>query len=306
MTPPPKNVPASIRERLRNLARPDGSDFNLLLAAFATERFLYRLSQSKHAELFVLKGARLFALWAQRPHRPTRDLDLLGYGDPSAKALGKALWDICRTDVPPDGLIFDEQSIHVEEIRVEHEYNGQRIKLVANLENARIPLQIDIGFGDAVTPEPQQTEYTVLLSSLPAPYIRVYPRETVVAEKLQAMVSLDVLNTRMKDFYDLCVLAREFDFDGPTLCRAIHATFERRKTDIPKEIPACLLETFPNRSDKRDLWAVFLRRSSLPDIPENDFVTVHRELIKFLSLPLLAAARSGDFKMMWTAGKGWA
>ncbi|MBX3180302.1 MAG: nucleotidyl transferase AbiEii/AbiGii toxin family protein [Candidatus Hydrogenedentes bacterium] len=305
MTPPPKNMPASIRERLRNLARPDGSDFNLLLAAFATERFLYRLSQSKHAELFVLKGARLFALWSHKPHRPTRDLDLLGFGEPSPEALGKVIRDICRMEVIPDGLIFDEQSIHVEEIRVEHEYNGQRIRLVAHLQNARIPLQIDIGFGDAITPEPQQAEYTALLSSLPAPYIRVYPRETVIAEKLQAMVSLDVLNTRMKDFYDLCVLAREFDFDGPTLCQAIHATFERRKTDLPKEIPACLWETFPKRTDKRDLWAAFLQRAGLPDNRENDFVAVHRELIEFLSLPLFAAAHPGDFNKMWTAGKGW-
>ncbi len=306
MTPSPKNVPASIRERLRNLSRPDGSDFNLLLAAFATERFLYRLSQSKYAEHFVLKGARLFALWAHKPHRPTRDLDLLGFGDPSAEALAQVIRDLCRIEVTPDGLIFDEQSILVEEIRVEHEYNGQRIRLVAHLENARIPLQIDIGFGDAITPEPQQAEYTALLSSLPAPFIRVYPPETVVAEKLQAMVSLDVLNTRMKDFYDLCVLAREFDFEGPTLCQAIHATFDRRKTDIPNDIPACLLETFPKRSDKRDLWAAFLQRAGLPDIPENDFVAVHRELIEFLSLPLLAAAQPGDFKKMWTAGKGWA
>lgn len=173
MTPPPKNVPASIREHLRNLARPDGSDFNLLLAAFATERFLYRLSQSKHAELFVLKGARLFALWSDKPHRSTRDLDLLGFGDPSAKALGTVIRDLCRMEVIPDGLIFDEQSIHVEEIRVEHEYNGQRIRLVARLENVRIPLQIDIGFGDAITPDPQQAQYTVLLSSLPAPIIRI-------------------------------------------------------------------------------------------------------------------------------------
>jgi len=306
MTPPPKNVPASIRERLRNLARPDGSDFNLLLAAFATERFLYRLSQSKHAEHFVLKGARLFALWSRKPHRPTRDLDLLGFGDPSAKALEKVIREICRMEVTLDGLIFDAQSIQVEENRVEHEYNGQRIRLVANLENARIPLQIDIGFGDAITPEPQQAEYTALLSSLPAPFIRVYPAETVVAEKLQAMVSLDVLNTRMKDFYDLCVLSRTFDFEGSTLCRAIHATFERRKTDIPNEVPACLLETFPRRSDKRDLWAVFLRRASLPDVPENDFVAVHRELIEFLSLPLFAAAQPSDFQKRWTVGKGWA
>lgn len=306
MTPPPKNIPASIRERLRNLARPDGSDFNLLLAAFATERFLYRLSQSKHAELFVLKGARLFALWSHKPHRSTRDLDLLGFGDPSAKALGKVIRDICRMQVIPDGLNFDEQSIHAEEIRVEHEYNGQRIRLVARLENVRIPLQIDIGFGDAITPDPQQVQYTALLSSLPAPIIRAYPPETVVAEKLQAMVSLDVLNTRMKDFYDLYVLARAFDFDGPTLCRAINATFERRKTDIPKEVPTCLLETFPTRNDKRDLWAAFLRRAGLPDIPENDFVAVHRELIEFLSLPLFAATQPSDFNKMWTAGKGWA
>ncbi|GMW00552.1 MAG: hypothetical protein AMXMBFR84_16890 [Candidatus Hydrogenedentota bacterium] len=204
-----------------------------------------------------------------------------------------------------DGLIFDVQSIHVEEIRVEHEYNGQRVKLVAALENARIPLQIDIGFGDAVTPEPQQVEYKALLSSLPAPIIRVYPRETVVAEKLHAMVSLDVLNTRMKDFYDLCVLAREFDFKGCTLCQAIHATFERRNTDIPSEVPACLLENFPSRSDKRDIWTAFLKRAGLPDIPENDFTTVHRELIEFLYLPLLSAAQPGDFNKIWTAGKGW-
>ncbi len=184
---PPKNTAASVRDRLYNVARREKRDFNLILTAFATERLLYRLSCSECASTFVLKGARLLALWAHKPHRPTRDLDLLGFGDSSPEALRQAFESICRAQVEPDGLTFDDTAMTIEEIRLGQEYNGQRIKLTARLAQARIPLQIDVGFGDVVTPEAQMLDYMPLLDTLPAPRIRAYPRETVIAEKLHSI-----------------------------------------------------------------------------------------------------------------------
>jgi predicted nucleotidyltransferase component of viral defense system len=303
---PPKNLAASVRDRLYNLAQRDQRDFSLVLTAFATERWLYRLSCSEYADGFVLKGARLFALWSHRPHRSTRDLDLLGFGDPSPGALRQAFQAICRAEVEADGLTFDEGTMTIEEIRSDQEYNGQRIKLTARLTQARIPLQIDVGFGDVITPEVQTLDYTPLLDILPAPHIRAYPRETVIAEKLQAMVALGTLNTRMKDFYDICALADEFDYDGQTLCRAIHATFLRRKTTVPSEAPICFQTSFAEDEDRQRLWKGFLRRSAMQDLSTDDFTTVLEKMRTFLGPPLFAASQNeAVFPCAWHRGKGW-
>lgn len=302
----PTNVAASVKAKLQNLAENTQQDFNQLLTAFATERFLYRLSKSDYARQFVLKGARLFALWSSRPSRPTRDLDLLGFGDPSPEALRAAIQHICGVPVAQDGLSFDPATIAVEEIRAEQEYDGQRATLIAFLGKARIPLQIDIGFGDAITPEPVETDYTPLLDTLPAPRIRAYPRETVIAEKLHAMVFIGEINTRMKDFYDLYSLATEFPYHGPTLCRAIQATFDRRKTTIPNDTPLCLQDEFAKSTRSAELWAGFLSRSHLTDSRYADFPFIVKILRTFLEPPLLAAGQArSDFAMTWTASTGW-
>ncbi len=303
---PPKNIAASVRDRLYNVAQREKRDFNLILTAFATERLLYRLSRSEYASTFVLKGARLFALWAHKPHRPTRDLDLLGFGDPSPEALRQAFESICRVQVEPDGLTFDDTAMTIEEIRLDQEYDGQRIKLTARLAQARIPLQIDVGFGDVVTPEAQMLDYMPLLDTLPAPRIRAYPRETVLAEKLQAIVALDTLNTRMKDFYDISALANDFDFDGQTLCEAIRATFRRRKTPVPSELPTCLQDPFAKDEDRKRLWNGFLKRSAIEESASEDFAVVLAKVRDFLGPPLLAAGRDeAIFPSTWLAGKRW-
>ena len=200
----------------RTLAREQKEDFSIVLTRYGLERLLYRLSQSAHRDRFVLKGAMLFQLWSGHPHRPTRDLDLLGHGSPDPERFEGIFRDICRQNVEDDGLEFQSDSVRAESMKEDEEYQGLRLKLVSRLGNARIPIQIDIGFGDAVTPEPDEVIYPTLLDG-PAPTLKAYPRETVVAEKFQAMVMLGIANSRMKDFYDLWILMRQFEFSGPAL-----------------------------------------------------------------------------------------
>ena len=223
---PPANLAASIRQRLLNYSREHREEFMLTLTHFAIERLLYRLAQSKHANRFVLKGAMLFAVWTHRPYRPTRDVDFLGTGDQSPAVLASVIRDICSVPVEPDGLDFDPDSIRISEIREEQDYQGKRIQLVVNLGKVVIPLQIDIGYGDVVTPAPATIRYPTLLD-LPAPEINAYPKETVIAEKLEAMVTLGRGNSRMKDYADILIMSREFNFNGEPLSSAVHATFDR-------------------------------------------------------------------------------
>ena len=210
---PPSGLEASVRARLANLAKARREDFQFVLTRYALERLLYRLSRSKHRDRFVLKGAMLFQLWTSQSHRPTRDLDLLGRGDLTADTARTVFSDVCREAVPDDGLHFDAATIQVEEVREDQEYRGMRVKFQATLAAARLPIQIDIGIGDVVTPKPDVAEYPTLLD-FPAPGC-LPTRETVVAEKFQALVMLGLANTRIKDFYDLRVLAKGFSFDGP-------------------------------------------------------------------------------------------
>tara|TARA_R110002096_G_scaffold362410_3_gene555537 strand:- start:4183 stop:5121 length:939 start_codon:yes stop_codon:yes gene_type:complete len=299
----PTNLAASVRQRLLNLSVSKGEDPNLTLTRYAMERLLYRLTRSEYSEQFVLKGAMLFALWTESPHRPTRDLDLLGFGEASNERLREIFQRICEADVEPDGLEFDHTGVRSAEIREGQTYQGQRVKLVGLLGKARIPLQIDIGFGDAVTPDAQEIDYPTLLD-LPAPRIRAYPPETVVAEKLQAMIALGMQNSRMKDFFDLWVIARQFSFQGPVLVTAIQATFERRQTDLPKDIPTGLSDEFATDEQKLTQWTAFLTRSHLAE-SDMRLRQVVDELRNFL-LPVLAAAENGrEFEHRWRNGGPW-
>lgn len=297
------NIPASVRQRLLNLSRQEGEDFNLVLTRFALERLLYRLGASRFGEQFVLKGAMLFSVWMGQPHRPTRDLDFLAHGNTSQKRLKQIFQQISREDIMEDGLFFDPDSIRVVEIREEQQYQGQRVIVTAYLEKARITLQIDIGFGDAITPGAKRMHYPTLLD-FPAPRIRVYPRETVVAEKLQAMVALGIFNSRMKDFYDIWILSRQFSFHGVILAEAIRATFDRRKTPLPSDLPIALSNTFAEDSDKATQWKAFIRKNRL-DARDITLAQVIGELRIFLWPVLVAVTEKGTFAQAWDNGGPW-
>lgn len=248
---------ASVRARLLTLARDKGQPFELLLTRYTTERLLYRLSTTRHRDRFVLKGAMLLTTWFDDPHRPTRDVDFLGYGDPAPEPMLAVLREICAIE-ENDGVTFDVDALRVELIREELKYGGLRLRTTARLAGARITVVIDIGFGDAVEPGIEEINLPVLLD-LPAPRLRAYARETVVAEKFQAMVMLGLANTRMKDFYDIWMLSRHYDFDGDRLGRAIEATFERRGTPIPEELPDALSPVFAADVTKQRQWTAFVR-----------------------------------------------
>lgn len=262
----PKNLPASVKARLLNLAESRDESFNELLGRYAIERLLYRLGQSQHADRYLLKGAMLFVLWDGRIPRPTRDVDFLGFGRMEVETVAVAFREIVVTSVPPDGLEFVADTVTAEEIREGQGYGGIRVKLVARLGTGRIPLQIDIGSGDAVTPSPEETDFPVLLD-FPAPRVRTYPVYTVVAEKFEAIVSLGVRNTRMKDFHDLWFLSRRFDFDGDMLHRAIEATFTRRKTDLSGELLPFTAD-YMGDADRQAQWRGFLARNGLEGPPK--------------------------------------
>ena len=302
MKKPPTDVGASVRARLLALAREQGEDFQSLLTRYANERLLFRLSASGHAQQFVLKGAALFTLWTGKPHRATRDLDLLGFGAPGVAHVREVFSKVLAHDVVDDGVQFDLATLAVDLIRDDQEYGGVRVEVVARVTNARVRIQVDVGFGDAVTPEALVVEIPPLLD-FPAPRLRVYPRETVVAEKLEAMVKLGMANSRMKDFYDIAVLARSFAFDGELLTHAIRATFERRKTPLPTTTPVALTATFAEDSMKRTQWSGFVRRVGISggETLAETIATVRA----FVEAPLLAAAGAGPVPKSWQVGKGW-
>jgi len=299
----PFNLPASVHQRLLNLSQQRGEEFNLLLTRFAIERLLYRLSRSAEAGHFVLKGALTFAVWGMQPHRPTRDLDLLGYGENTSGRLIEAFRCICDAETEADGLTFDLDSLRAHPIRLDQEYQGQRVELNAYLGKARVPLQIDIGFGDIVTPPAEEAIYPTLLA-FPAPRVRVYPKEAVVAEKLHAMIVLGALNSRIKDFYDLWIMARELPFEGAVLGRAIKATFARRQTALPTSRPVALTAEFAARPDVQTRWGAFLRRNRLA-AGESTFPMVITDLSDFLMPILTALSSAAVFDQAWTAGGPW-
>ena len=261
-SPPSANRAASIRQRLLDRARGRGEDFQLVLDRYAVERLLYRLSISPYRDQFLLKGALLFALWFDAPHRPTRDADLLGFGPPEPARLAAIIAELCAIECD-DGLAFDASSIAVEPIREEAAYEGLRARLLAFLAGARCHVQWDVGFGDAVTPAPADAHYPVLLDGMPAPSLRVYPRETVFAEKLEAIATLGIANSRMKDYFDLLALLREGAMEGAVLADAIRNTFQRRGTALPDGAPFGLTDAFATDTQKQVQWTAFLRRNRL-------------------------------------------
>ena len=297
------NVAASVKQRLLNLAHQRGEEFNLILVRYGIERLLYRLSRSGHGSEFVLKGAMLFHLWTAAPHRPTRDVDLLGRGTPDRARLEGVFRSVCATAVDEDGLDFLPESVRAERIRDDAEYEGIRVLLDARLGSARSRLQIDVGFGNAVVPPPERVEFPVLIDQ-PAPRLSVCRRETVVAEKLQAMVDLGLANSRMKDFFDIRFLGTTFDFLGPDLARAIDATFTRRRMPLPRGVPTALTDEFATDEVKRTQWRAFLRRSHL--VREDfELASVVSELRAFLLPPLDALVAGRPFERTWTAGGPW-
>jgi len=282
----------SVFARLKARFRKEGGDFQTLLERYALERLLYRLSQSPYADRFVLKGAQLFALWAGTPHRPTRDADFLGYGDGSAEALRAIFAELAQLpDMPEDGLVWDAGTIQVAPIRKEAEYGGMRLIWKALLHGAQIRVQIDIGYGDAITPGATTIAWPSLLD-LPAPTLRTYPPETVIAEKLEAAVKLGRLNSRMKDFYDLHWLGQNRIFDTAVLTRAIRATFERRQTPLPDACPLALTQAFAQDKDKQTQWQAFLRKNGLAAPPLAEIIQTLHDFL----WPLLMQANSEDSK----------
>lgn len=279
------NVAASVRARLLGIAKMQGVDFNQVLVRFALERLLYRLTRSQHADRFLLKGALLFTLWYDMPHRATRDADLLGFGPSDPASMAETFRDIAAVAVD-DGITFDPASVTVEVIRKETGYGGVRVVITGELARARCKTQIDVGFGDAVTPAPADAVYPVLLDELPAPRLRVYPTYTVIAEKLHAIALLGMANSRLKDYFDLAVLLERENLDPEVLARAIKATFARRGTAVPGAPPIGLTAEFAHDPTRQSLWRAFLNKNELP--PESLPAVVDR--LRAALTPALAQA----------------
>jgi len=296
----PRNIPASVRQRILNRAKSDRRPFNELLQYYAMERFLYRLSQSAHADLFILKGALMLRVWRSPELRPTMDIDMLGRTSNKEADIIAQIWDILSMDVEADGLAFNADSIQAERITEDADYEGIRIRFRGALDSARINMQVDIGFGDVVYPEPEKSEFPTMLDS-PAPRLLCYSRESSIAEKLEAMVKLGVLNSRMKDFYDIWLLSRQFDFDGARLAEAIRLTFERRGTALPTEIEAF---TEPFIDAKQIQWTTFWKRLQQDHVPVS-FKEVTTAVDGFLA-PVVAAIYSGKpSPTNWIASGPW-
>jgi predicted nucleotidyltransferase component of viral defense system len=266
------NRAASARARLLNRARTEKADFNLMLTRYSLERLLYRLSVSPWADQFLLKGALLFDLWFDQPHRPTRDIDLLGFGPSDIDHLIEVFQQVC-TMPSDDGIHFDHASVRAAPIRKEANYEGVRVTLTGTLDNARCSVQIDVGFGDAVTPAPELVQFPALLDDVAAPSLRAYPVYTVIAEKYEAIVSLGMANTRMKDYFDLWFLATYAEIDADILRQAVQATFARRRNEVPAVVPMGLSGTFVASPIKQQQWRAFLSKSKL-EAPGLDEVIV--------------------------------
>ncbi len=280
-----RNIGASVRARLLKISKERGQNFDMVLTHYAIERLLYRLAQSCHANRFVLKGAMLLTTWFDEPFRGTRDLDLLGYGDPAPDAVLDVFREVLGQE-QPDGVEFDTAAARVSRIRDENVYGGIRIRTTADIGGARIAVNIDVGFGDAIDPPAEWLDYPVLLD-MPAPRLRGYARETVVAEKFQAMVNLGMANSRMKDYFDLWIISETFEIDSTRLAAAISATFARRGTAIPDGVPEGLSPAFAEDPVKRQQWDSFKRDLSVDPGPLDGVVSA----LEALLMPSVAAAR---------------
>lgn len=303
MTKPIRDLAASVRQRLNNVAKERHRPAAELLQYFAMERFLYRLAQSPHRDRFVLKGAMMLVAWRAPTIRPTMDIDLLGRGQNHTADLIEVIRSLCRLEVtPPDGLAFDPDSVTGEEITVVSEYVGARLRFLATLGTSRVRMQVDVGFGDALPDAEESVELPTLLA-FPAPRLTGYSRETTIAEKLNAMFQHGRLNSRMKDYFDIGLLARSFAFDGSKLARAIRATFERRATPLTAT-PVGLSDEFAIEPGKQVQWAAFLRKIQVADAPGE--LAVQLVALRTFLAPVLAALVDGTpFAKQWPKGGPW-
>lgn len=304
MSPKPtSNIAASVHQRLLNLAKPRGEELQSLLTRHALERLLYRLSQSRHRADLVLKGAFLFVAWKGNVSRPTKDLDFLAFGHPEIERFERMFKELCDQESVADGLIFDAGTVRGEPIREASLYDGIRIELVASLGNARIPLQVDIGFGDAIEPPPTEISYPTLLD-FPAPVIKGYRRELVIAEKFEAMVARGSVTSRLKDYYDIWLLSENFDFDARKLSAALTATFARRSTALPEDVPSCLDQNFTSNPDRIRQWDNLVRRFN-PDGPTPSLAAVAAAIGAFL-MPTVKQTDTGSRQLeTWPPGGPW-
>lgn len=296
-------LPHSVQVRLVQHAKRLGIDPNVVLVRYASERLLYRLSCSPYADRFVLKGALLLLVWLGETIRPTRDIDLLGFGDLSAESLHRLFSEVCAQPVETDGIAFDLASLRVNAIRIEDAYGGQRVEITAHLGKARLRVQVDVGIGDAVVPEPRWIDYPSLLQ-LSQPRLRAYQPETAIAEKLHAMVQLSAANSRMRDFFDVHALSSGQPFEGPVLGASIAATFAQRRTNLPRELPLALTREFAAIPGKSAQWGGFTRRLVGQTQPP-DLADVIDSIQAFAGPVLLAVARSESFTQNWPPGGPW-
>lgn len=296
-----KNISASVRQKLLNRARSEQRPFAELLQYYAMERFLYRLSQSDHSQRFILKGALMLRVWHAPEARPTMDIDMLGRTSNDVTNIIAQISDILALDVDPDGIRFDTRSIRSEQITEDADYHGIRIRFLGFLDSARINMQIDIGFGDIIHPTPEEHEMPVMLE-FAAPILICYTRESAIAEKVQAMVKLGILNSRMKDFYDIWLLSRLFDFGGDRLAQAIRVTFEQRGTPLPDDMVAFHPSFI---AEKQVQWTAFRKRLAQPRLPE-PFLDIVEHMASFLKPVMVSIRESQQFEKQWSAAaKDW-
>lgn len=301
---PLRNVEASVRDRLLNVMSDSGQDYNVLLTRYAIERLLYRLAASQYRSQFILKGAMLFAAWQHTPHRVTKDVDLLGFGDSTPETLKAIFAEICAEPVIEDGVLFDPSTVHAEPIRSQEMYAGVRVTMHGSLGNAKLHVQVDVGFGDSFAVEPVDLSFPSLIE-MPAPAIRAYRMETAIAEKFEAVVTLGLMNTRMKDYFDLWYLAKNFAFDGQSVCDSIRITFERRGKALPEAAPVGLTESFWSDAHRMAMWESFCKKSvRTKPFPSLEAVGVF--VSSFIVPPVIAASKRQSFSLQWKVSGPWA
>lgn len=298
-----KNIQASIKARLLNKAKETDRPFSEILQYYGLERFIYRLSCSPYADKFILKGALMFAVWKVAERRTTLDIDFLARFDNQITSIEKVIKDVCHVSTIPDGLAFDPTTVKGLKIKEDADYEGVRVKFTGFLERSRIPMQIDVAFGDVMYPKVTHIEYPVILD-LPTPRLKGYPIESMVSEKFESMVKLGLLNSRMKDFYDIWLLLRQFDFSGLKLTEALKRTFNHRKTPLPVRKPLFAEEIYDEKSDRQTLWKAFLKKGEIKHTPTK-LKDVAIDIEEFLIKPLSAINNNQGFNQEWKALGPW-
>lgn len=298
-----EDLEASIRGQLQNKAKEADRPFSELLQYYGMERFLYRFSRSKYADKFILKGALMFTVWQMPERRTTLDVDFSARFDNQIAGIEKVIKDVCTVPVVSDGLMFDPETVKGQKIKEDADYEGVRVKFRGFLGRSRIPMQVDLGFGDIIYPRPKFIDYPVILD-FPRPHLKGYPAESVVSEKFEAMVKLGLLNSRMKDFYDIWLMMRQFNFDGLRLVEALKRTFKHRKTSLPQRKPLFAEEIYDEKSDRQTLWKAFLKKGDIKDAPER-LRTTAGEIERFLAKPLDSIDKRQKFSAEWKASGSW-